>query len=66
VIARVLVSTGWLVALLALAGVAKLSGQALDLYIHDRYFVVSKPHVILVILLIFVLPLVALSIRVFR
>jgi heme/copper-type cytochrome/quinol oxidase subunit 1 len=66
VVSRVLVCTGWLVALLALVGVAKLPGPALDIYIHDKYFVVSKSHLILLVLLIFVLPLAALSVRVFR
>jgi len=64
VLSRVLVSIGWLVALLALLGVARLP-PALDIYIHDRYFVVSRLYLVLLIALLLVLPLAALSVRVF-
>jgi hypothetical protein len=65
VISRVLVSIGWLFTLLALLGVARLP-PALDIYIHDRYFVVSRLYLVLLIALLLVLPLAALSGRVFR
>jgi hypothetical protein len=38
----------------------------LDIYIHDRYFVVSRLYLVLLIALLLVLPLAALSGRVFR
>jgi hypothetical protein len=65
-ISRALVSIAWLVVLSALVGVEKLPGGPLDIYIHDRYFVVSKPSLFLRIVLLFVLPLVALTVKSFR
>jgi heme/copper-type cytochrome/quinol oxidase subunit 1 len=55
----------WLTALAALASILILPGN-LDVYYHDTYMVVAKIHVILAIFLLFVLPLLGLTIWHFR
>ena len=55
----------WLIALAALVGMVILPGN-LDIYYHDTYMVVAKTHVMLAILLLFVLPLLVLTIWHFR
>jgi hypothetical protein len=55
----------WLVALAAVAGILILPGN-FDIYYHDTYVVVTKMHAILAILLLFVLPLLVLTIWRFR
>jgi heme/copper-type cytochrome/quinol oxidase subunit 1 len=61
----ILVVPLWLIALAALVGIVILPGN-LDIYYHDTYMVVAKTHVILAILLLFVLPLLVLTIWHFR
>ena len=55
----------WLIALAALVGIVIRPGN-LDIYYHDTYMVVAKIHVMLAILLLFVLPLLVLTIWHFR
>jgi hypothetical protein len=54
---------GWGVAVLALVGIAKLPGKSLDLYFSDRYVPVSKTSLAITVILVFVLPLVAVTFR---
>jgi hypothetical protein len=65
-ISRALVVIAWLIILWVMVGVAKLPGGPLDIYTHDRYFVVSKLSLVLAIIVLFVLPLVTLTVKSFR
>ena len=58
---RILLGFLWLFALAALAGARMLPGT-IDIYIKDRYFPVHKSSVILLISLLFVIPLLALTV----
>ena len=52
----------WLIVLAALFGALNLP-ENFDIYYHDTYTVFAKVHVILAILLLFVLPLLVVTIR---
>jgi uncharacterized membrane protein len=54
----IIVGPLWLIAVAALVGVLMPPGN----YIHNTYMVVAKIHVILAVLLLFVLPLLVLTI----
>ena len=58
----ILVVPLWLIAVAALVGIFILPGS-LDIYYHDTYVVVAKMQVILALLLLFVIPLLVLTIR---
>jgi hypothetical protein len=51
----------WLIAIATLAGSLMLP-EIVDLYLRDRYFVVVKAHLVVAILLLFILPLLTLTI----
>jgi hypothetical protein len=59
---RVLTAALWIVVLAALVGAMGLP-RLMDIYISDRYFVVSRRSLITVILMLFVLPLVVATVR---
>jgi hypothetical protein len=59
---RVVIALLWLVAIGLLICAVRLP-TALDIYVKDRYFVISKKSLILLILVAGVLPLVAVTIR---
>ena len=62
---RVLIVFLWLIAIGLLAGAIKLPA-VLDIFVKDRYFVVSKRFLIALILIAVVLPLLAVTVRRFR
>ena len=51
----------WLIAIAALVGSMMLP-EIVDLYLRDRYFVVVKAHLVVAILLLFILPLLTLTV----
>jgi hypothetical protein len=62
---RVVIALLWLVAIGLLICAVRLP-TALDIYVKDRYFVISKQFLIVLILAAGVLPLVAMTVRHFR
>jgi len=56
----------WMVVLAILIGAIRLPGSGLDLYFKDTYVAVSKPSLILLILVLFAAPLLAFSIKQLR
>jgi hypothetical protein len=56
----------WMVVLAVLIGAIRLPGSGLDLYFKDTYVAVSKPFLILLILVLFAAPLLAISIKQLR
>ena len=58
-----LTGAGWLIALSALAALARIPGPSLDLYFRDRYVVVSKLALIGAVTLLLALPLAVATIR---
>ena len=62
---RILLWTLWVFAAAALAGALMLPGT-LDIYIEDRYLPIQRVQLILVICLLFVLPLLVLTVWHFR
>jgi hypothetical protein len=65
VIFRILLGLSWLICLSAVLGVFALPAT-FDIYYYDRYMVVTRAHAIVVIVLLFVLPLLAVTTWYFR
>ena len=59
----ILSGIGWAVALLAIAGIARIPGRSLDLYIRDRYLVCSKITLFGAVALFLLLPLIIAAVR---
>ena len=51
----------WLIAIATLVGSLMLP-ENVDLYLSDRYFVVAKAHVVVATLVLFILPLLTLTV----
>jgi uncharacterized membrane protein YhaH (DUF805 family) len=56
----------WLIAVVAARAVIRMPARALDIYINDRYFPVSKVLLFGLISVVLVMPALALTIRRFR
>jgi len=62
---RLVIAISWLMVIGLLVGAVRLP-TALDIYVHDRYFVISKRTLVALILLSGVLPLCAVTLSRFR
>ena len=52
----VVAALGWMAGAAVIVALARMPGRNLDLYFHDRYFVVSKGILYAVVLLLMMLP----------
>jgi hypothetical protein len=59
----ILIAGGWSIALLALAGIARIPGSGLDLYVHDVYVAFSKSLLRGGVIVVLVLPLSMATVR---